>query len=915
MTEKGFFTIFDNSPVPTAILSGKFPNVYYKEANAAYLELIGRSREELLGRPFLISTPHPAMHLDEQGFTDVRESIDQVYRTKITVKTPVQKLTKSISGTGYTEQFYLEATNTPVLDREGEIDFVIRTLQNATDIVKASEKQRLQERELLAKELFLVETQNVARTGSWEMDSYGRFKWSDVHYEIMEVERGTEITVDLGMSMLKRDIDRQVFSEVYARAVESGDSFDVELCVLTPKGNERWIRFMGMGELKDGEFVRAFGIGQDITLQKQTQEELRVSRDRLETIIQTLDGVVFECDAETLEYHFVSEQIFDLLGYEASEVLHQPGFINRILHPEDRDDTINLSAERLQLLNNHTGDYRLIRKDGAVRWIKISVSVIRENGSARWLRGLMMDITPSKVISELEHVEKEVLELNARPGISTESVLKYYLQGIELIFPEMHCSIMKAEYGKLYSWVSISLPQSYLDSIQGIPIADHVGSCGTAAFRNEKVIVTDIRTDRLWENFKEPALTHQLLSCWSQPLRNAAGEVIATLGMYYNTIRLPTEEELKLIDRTVNLLQVILQDRSNQDELQASESRLRSLVDSQTNFVIRIDFDGLISYANSKYQESFGPGEGQDVTGSSAMQSVVPDHKQRVDEASKRCLAQPGQVVEVELEKYDRQGHILYTFWHFVCLTDAAGEPTEIQCIGIDISEQKKAEDEREKKAAELQRSEERYSDLFDLSPQPMWVYDTESLKFLDVNKAAVEQYGYSIEEFLAMPLTAIQSDEIPEYNRVMDERIGGEEFYQGVFTHRTKSGELIRVDMKHNTIPFKGRMARLVLAINITEPLKYLDALERQNLRLAEIGWIQSHVVRAPLSRIMGLAVILKTSQFGPDEQATLLENIHSSATELDLVIRDIVRKAEEVQPVRAQDQEVGPESQKPAL
>src|SRR5690606_17978925 len=103
-------------------------------------------------------------------------------------------------------------------------------------------------------------------------------------------------------------------------------------------------------------------------------------------------------------------------------------------------------------------------------------------------------------------------------------------------------------------------------------------------------------------------------------------------------------------------------------------------------------------------------------------------------------------------------------------------------------------------------------------------------------------------------------------------------------------------VDLHSNLITYREKNARLVLASNITERMEYLKALEVQNKKLTEIAWTQSHVVRAPLARIMGLIDMIKNYPELHEENQELMEHIFTSAVELDEVIREISRKAEEV-------------------
>ncbi len=203
---------------------------------------------------------------------------------------------------------------------------------------------------------------------------------------------------------------------------------------------------------------------------------------------------------------------------------------------------------------------------------------------------------------------------------------------------------------------------------------------------------------------------------------------------------------------------------------------------------------------------------------------------------------------------------------------------------------------ERNRNLSRLKESEHRYSELFHLSPQPMWVYDMDTFAFLDVNKAAVDHYGYSYEDFLSMTILNIRSDHlVEEVKTLVEERRklqGG--YFMGVFQHKKKNGEVIDVEIRSNSINFKGKMAKIILANDITERLRQVHIIEEQNKRLREIAWTQSHVVRAPLSRLMGLVDLLKNNALSEDELSQMLDYIVSSAEEMDEIIHEIVKRTE---------------------
>jgi PAS domain S-box-containing protein len=205
---------------------------------------------------------------------------------------------------------------------------------------------------------------------------------------------------------------------------------------------------------------------------------------------------------------------------------------------------------------------------------------------------------------------------------------------------------------------------------------------------------------------------------------------------------------------------------------------------------------------------------------------------------------------------------------------------------------------ERKKKSAELEDSEKRYSDLFQLSPQPMWVYDFDTLKFLNVNEAAIKHYGYSLEEFLCLTIRDIRPS---EDTRKLDEalhtmKINPGQRYSGILRHKKKNGEIIQVEIQSNPIFINGRSARVVLVNDITERLRYVEAIEQQNQKLQEIAWMQSHVVRAPVARLMGIVDLIKNYTHSENEQNELLDHILISANELDGIIRDIADKTQHI-------------------
>jgi len=170
----------------------------------------------------------------------------------------------------------------------------------------------------------------------------------------------------------------------------------------------------------------------------------------------------------------------------------------------------------------------------------------------------------------------------------------------------------------------------------------------------------------------------------------------------------------------------------------------------------------------------------------------------------------------------------------------------------------------------DLPTSEEQYRLLFDLNPLPGWVFDIETLAFLEVNEMAVGHYGYSREEFLAMTLKDIRSsEEIPKLEESLKNLPPGLK-RAGIWTHKKKNGSLIAVEIFNYGIVFRGRPARLVLVNDVTES-KHREYALQETARLtalAETASIFAHEVANPLNGISTILQMLLRGQEIQDPQ-----------------------------------------------
>lgn len=199
----------------------------------------------------------------------------------------------------------------------------------------------------------------------------------------------------------------------------------------------------------------------------------------------------------------------------------------------------------------------------------------------------------------------------------------------------------------------------------------------------------------------------------------------------------------------------------------------------------------------------------------------------------------------------------------------------------------------------DLRKSEAQYRALFENNPQPMWVYDERTLRFLVVNDAAVRRYGYSREEFLSMTIKHIRSgDEVPALLAAIAED-GPGLATAGVWKHRKKDGSVIDVEVTSYGLTFEGKRAQLVLAFDVTDKLRVQEMLREkidelaamtqqmwQASKLATVGELAAsvaHELNNPLATI-SLRVESLMQQLRDDKEK------HRS---LEIVISEVERMA----------------------
>jgi GAF domain-containing protein len=210
--------------------------------------------------------------------------------------------------------------------------------------------------------------------------------------------------------------------------------------------------------------------------------------------------------------------------------------------------------------------------------------------------------------------EQRTLQMIAA-GASLAEVLDDLCRTIDAQAPGAISSVllMDPDGERLWPGSVSRVPSSFIQAIAPLTIGPCVGSCGTAAFRKERVIVSDIASDPLWAPFRDLALSHGFRAGWSQPIVSKDKQVLGTFGLYYKEPRVPTTSELRLIEGAGHVALIAIETERTHaalqqalTEIRKSEERLRLIIDTIPAEAWRALPDGSVDYFNQRWHDYTG---------------------------------------------------------------------------------------------------------------------------------------------------------------------------------------------------------------------------------------------------------------------------------------------------------------------
>src|SRR6266480_1732904 len=228
--------------------------------------------------------------------------------------------------------------------------------------------------------------------------------------------------------------------------------------------------------------------------------------------------------------------------------------------------------------------HRLLMPDGVVKHVHVVARATKAESGGIEFVGAVMDVTEQKRAEAFVSGEKRLLEMIAR-GSGLVSVLDALCRFAEEMSDNVLVSILllSPDGKSLRHGAAPSLPKSYTEAIDGALIGPCAGSCGTAAYRGERIIVSDIATDPLWDQYRHLAIDHGLRACWSTPIFSTTRSVMGTFALYSREPGSPTPEQLNLIEQMTHLAAVAIERERAAEALRGSEHLARGQLDALTH--------------------------------------------------------------------------------------------------------------------------------------------------------------------------------------------------------------------------------------------------------------------------------------------------------------------------------------------
>jgi len=330
-------------------------------------------------------------------------------------------------------------------------------------------------------------------------------------------------------------------------------------------------------ETSSQSWVRPVFIGaiQDVTESKLAEAAPRESEREWRRIVDSIPGLVATLTPAG-EVEGVNNQVLEYCGRTLEE-LKQWGTSDTV-HPEDLPRVIEVITQSMASGDPYEIEERIRRFDGVYRWFQVRGLPLRDSNGriVRWY-DLLTDIDDRKRAEAQLAGEKRLLEMVASSCPLTD-VLTALCRFVEVTSADCHCGVYLIDWSgpRFRNGAVPSLPATFNDPTDGLPVRREIGPCGQAALFRQQVIAIDLETDPLWQGsaIRPLALAHGIRSHWSTPIYARDGRVLGTFAIFHREPASPTRVQQDLIAQVTHIASIAIERALSEAALDKLRSEL-----------------------------------------------------------------------------------------------------------------------------------------------------------------------------------------------------------------------------------------------------------------------------------------------------------------------------------------------------
>ena len=586
------------------------------------------------------------------------------------------------------------------------------------------------------------------------------------------------------------------------------------------KGTLRWLEISNLPITRRGEIVGVYGIAKDITEKKFTEKKILEERQMLRAIIDNIPDYIFVKDRN--HKSILSNRKFyqQILGKYHDDSAY--GFTPVDYFDSDKGEKIIADNEWVMT----SGKAVVNRPDTVInihgheeKVLLTKVPLKNQKEEIIGLVGIARDITATYLHNKKQEIVfKAIKAFGDNPTFQNAmiKVLKIFCVELGYDYAESYkVSVNNQKLVRAAFW-----PKDH-DLAQESTIYEKGVGLPGMVWQSGKPVVLRKDTDG--------GLLHGMQLGKTGEIGSAVGFPILFQGKLVSIFCLGSIEENKKVE--TEFLDDITLQIASAIERKRSQEQLNDFFEYSPNLIAVIGLDGFIKKINPSFTEKFGYSENE-ILIKPFIDFIHPSDLSKTYEAIEN-VSVGGSDFEIKCLK--KNGEYLWISWRF---SRFFAEENVVFVYGTDITPLKKVHEElsenikvRKVVQNKLEESEKKYRSLFDASPLPMWVLDSSSLKFLKVNKAAMELYGYSEDEFSKMTVKDLWvSGEEKRIQSII--AANKEKFSQLKIKHLKKNGQEIYVNVNSNPVEFDGRRAQVSLIKNVTDRIKAEEKLLQREQR-----------------------------------------------------------------------------------